>query len=153
MTFRLDKATRDDCPQMGRILLDWVDETEWMPLIHPRDSYPIFGELLENVSDVTVARRGGKVVGFIARQQNDIQALYLAGAARGQGVGKALLDHAKAQVAKLALWTFQANIGAQRFYLREGFREERRTDGQGNDEKLPDVYMTWERIGDRAQNG
>ncbi len=138
---------------MGTILLAWVDETGWMPRIHPRDSYPVFAELLENISDVTVARLDGRVVGFIARQDNDIQALYVDGSARGQGVGKALLDHAKTQVEKIGLWTFQANTGAQRFYRREGFREERRTDGQENDEKLPDVYMTWARTADRTDNG
>lgn len=153
MTLCLQKATREDCPAMGRILLNWVDETGWMPRIHPRDSYPVFAELLENISDVTVARIDGRVVGFIARQDNDIQALYVESAARGQGVGKALLDHAKSQVDKIGLWTFQANTAAQRFYRREGFREQRRTDGQGNDEKLPDVYMTWARTGDRTDHG
>lgn len=143
MKFRLDRATRADCPQMGRILLDWVEATPWMPRIHPRGSYGDFAELLKNVGEVTVARKGEKVIGFIAIQADDIQALYVAEAARGQGVGKALLDHAKTGADRLGLWTFQANLDARRFYRREGFVEDQRSDGAGNDEKLPDVHMIW----------
>ena len=46
----------------------------------------------------------------------------------GQGLGKALLDRAKAGRDRLQLWTFVANDGARRFYRREGFRELGRTD-------------------------
>ncbi len=143
----LRRARKADCPQMGQILLDWVEQTPWMPRIHPRESYGGFAELLKNVGEVTVATEGpdGRVLGFIARQDADIQALYVASDARGRGVGKALLDHLKKRHARLLLWTFQANEPARRFYLREGFREGVFTDGQGNDEKLPDLQMIWER--------
>ena len=143
----LRPARKADCPQMGQILLGWVEETPWMPRIHPRESYGGFAELLKNVGEVTVATEGpgGKVLGFIARQDEDIQALYVASDARGRGVGKALLDHLKRRHGRLVLWTFQANEGARRFYGREGFREAVFTDGQGNDEKLPDLQMIWER--------
>ena len=145
MSLRLEKGRKADCPEIGRILLDWVEATDWMPRIHPRGSYPMFAEMLEDVSDVTVARQDARIVGFMARQEDDIQALYVDARARGRGVGKALLDHAKSQVARIGLWTFQANEAALRFYLREGFVEDERTDGQGNDEKLPDVHLVWER--------
>ncbi len=146
---------------MGRILLDWVEQTDWMPRIHPRESYAEFAAMLCEVSEVTLARetRGepggepGRVLGFIARQDEDVQALYVAGFARRRGVGKALLEQAKACCARLGLWTFQANTGARRFYRREGFREDRRTDGAGNDEKLPDVHLAWERAWERADHG
>lgn len=73
----------------------------------------------------------------------EISALYLAPAARGRGLGKALLDEAKGQ-GRLSLWTFQANPGARAFYRREGFREVEFTAGAGNDEKLPDVRLEWQ---------
>ena len=63
----------------------------------------------------------------------------------GQRIGHRLLRDAQKQETALELWTFQANEGAQRFYLREGFKEVERTDGQGNDEKLPDIRYRWER--------
>ena len=36
-----------------------------------------------------------------------------------------------------------ANLAAQRFYLREGFVEKKRTDGQRNSEGLPDIEYHW----------
>ena len=45
---------------------------------------------------------------------------------------------------RLELWTFQANHGALRFYVREGFTEGQRTDC-ANDEGLADVNLVWER--------
>ena len=81
-------------------------------------------------------------LGFLARQGSVVDALYLAPAGRGLGYGRALLDEVKV-TGLVQLWTFQANQGARAFYLREGLREVRMTDGSGNDEKLPDVWMEW----------
>ena len=150
MTSHLAPARRADCPQIGRILLGWVEETDWMPCLHPRDSYADFAALRKAVSSRTVARADGRVVGFIARQGSDVQALYVARPWRGRGIGKALLDHAKAGAGegRLTLWTFQASQAARRFYRREGFAETRLTGGAGNDEGLPDVQMSWERKDD-----
>ena len=85
--------------------------------------------------------------GFLARDGEMIHALYLRPKARRRGFGKALLDQAKAETPRLTLWAFQANAQARRFYAREGFAEVEETDGAGNDEKLPDVRLTWERPG------
>ncbi len=84
-------------------------------------------------------------MGFIAVKQGDIAGFYVAEGHRGRGIGKALLDAVKAEEPRLALWTFQANVDAIRFYAREGFCEVERTDGAGNEERLPDVRMIWRR--------
>ncbi|MEL6292571.1 MAG: GNAT family N-acetyltransferase [Pseudomonadota bacterium] len=85
------------------------------------------------------------MTGFLARDGEAIHALYIAPAAQGQGIGSALLQQAQAASPRLSLWTFQANTGAQRFYKRHGFDEVLRTSGTGNDEKLPDIRMFWQR--------
>ncbi len=56
------------------------------------------------------------------------------------------MDFAKGGRGRLKLWTFQANEDARRFYIREGFREVRMTDGD-NEEGLPDVMLEWVRDG------
>ncbi len=84
--------------------------------------------------------------GFLAREGEEVLALYLAPEARGRGVGKALLDAAKAGRERLTLWAFQRNAAALRFYAREGFAEVERTDGAGNEAGLPDVRLVWERM-------
>ncbi|MCP5038469.1 MAG: GNAT family N-acetyltransferase [Rhodobacteraceae bacterium] len=97
---------------------------------------------------ITVARQKGRVVGFLVRDGAEIHALYLSQRMRRQGIGKALLDHAKRQQTQLALWTYEANKPAQLFYLREGFHEIARSDGADNDEGLPDIRYEW-----RMSNG
>ena len=62
----------------------------------------------------------------------------------GRGVGSAMVRLAKARYPDgLQLWTFASNIGARRFYERNGFAEVERTDGQGNEEGEPDVRYRW----------
>jgi ribosomal protein S18 acetylase RimI-like enzyme len=61
------------------------------------------------------------------------------------GIGRALVDDVKAVEPEISLWTFQANTRAIAFYRREGFAEAERTEGQRNDERLPDIRMIWRR--------
>ena len=136
----LRDAVADDVAALARVLGDWCRETPWMPNLHSRAEDAWFvGEMLKT----HVMRVGfADGFGFLARKGPEIDALYLAPPARGQGLGRALLNEAKA-VGHLGLWTFQANVAARAFYRREGFAEMRLTDGAGNAERLPDVRMEW----------
>ena len=141
----LGPARPTDAEAIGQILSDWIDETPWMPRIHTRAAEQAFARDLVDRGWVTVARRCGRVAGFLARDGDDIVALYVAGHARGQGVGSALLNRAKRKSRRLSLWTFQFNQPARAFYEGNGFREVERTGGARNDEKLPDIRYEWER--------
>lgn len=143
--FRLRPARSTDAGRVGAILSGFIDETDWMPRIHKREDEQAFAADLVARGWVTVARRRGEVVGFLARDGAEVAALYVARSARGQGVGRALLDRAKRQSPRLALWTFQFNDPARAFYEAQGFHEVNRTGGAGNDEKLPDIRYAWER--------
>jgi GNAT superfamily N-acetyltransferase len=142
----LRPAIDADAPALGDILQDWIETTPWMPVLHSRAGTQSFLGRLIRETRVTVAVSSSAVpLGFLARDGSDIPALYLAADARGQGIGSALLEVAQAESSSLELWVFQANAGARRFYARHGFRELRRTDGSGNDEKLPDIRLEWSR--------
>ncbi|MFT6091416.1 MAG: GNAT superfamily N-acetyltransferase [Sulfitobacter sp.] len=134
-----------DAGAVGAILSEFVDTSDWMPRIHTRAEDIAHAARMIDLGRVHVAEDNGKVVGFCARNGDDLDALYVASEKRGQGVGAALLRHAQTVVDRLELWTFQANEGAQRFYLRHGFVELQRTDGSGNDERLPDIQYEWQR--------
>ena len=134
-----------DAAPCAAILSDWIERTAWMPRIHSRAQERAFLRDLIGRGWVRVARRDGDVVGFIARDGGEVHALYVAEGARGGGLGRRLLNDAKAARPALGLWTFQANVRAQAFYLREGFREVGRSDGAGNDEGLPDIRYEWSR--------
>lgn len=141
--FTVSDAVPSDAADLGLILGDWIRETGWMPVLHSREDDRVFlGGLIETHL-VRVVRHGETTLGFIARKGGEIDALYLGSAARGRGIGKALVDEVKATEPLASLWTFQANTGAIAFYRREGFIEAERTDGRGNDERLPDIRMTW----------
>ena len=86
---------------------------------------------------------GRPIAGFLARDGDEVHALYIRPEETGQGIGRLLLRDAMERSARLWLWTFQANLGAQKSYLREGFAEIRRTDGADNDENLPDIQYAW----------
>ncbi|NNE53923.1 MAG: GNAT family N-acetyltransferase [Sulfitobacter sp.] len=118
-----------------------------MPRVHTRaEDLAHAGSLIER-GWVTVAEIPQGVIGFAACDGEELNALYVAANGRGQGVGTALLKTLQDSRDTLTLWTFQANTGAQRFYLRHGFSEAERTSGAGNDEKLPDIRYLWRREG------
>ncbi|MEM9425989.1 MAG: GNAT family N-acetyltransferase [Pseudomonadota bacterium] len=137
------RGTPADVEACAAILNDWIDSREWMPRIHsPEDVVAFYRDFVFPNREVWVA--GDPVVGYLGlkTEADEVMTLYVA--TPGQGVGKALLDHAKSGRNTLELWTFQANDGARRFYAREGFRETEFTDGD-NEEGLPDVKLRWDR--------
>ncbi|WP_068244600.1 GNAT family N-acetyltransferase [Tritonibacter horizontis] len=145
MNVWLRPATPLDAGQAGAILHRFQQDTSWMPKEHSGAEAISFCDQMiakgwVSVAEVETHRR---IVGFMAQDGAEICALYLTAEARGQGIGKAFLARAKAASPSLKLWTFQANTGAQRFYLREGFVEVQRTDGAANGEGLPDVEYHW----------
>jgi len=141
----LRPATPLDAGRVGAILSAWIDETPWMPRIHTRAEDIAHADMMVGRGWVTVAERSDEVTGFLARDGDDIHALYIDPTARGQGVGSRLLADAMDHEERLTLWTFQANTRAQNFYERHGFAEIERTDGARNDEGLPDIRYQWER--------
>ena len=145
MITKLRQGNLQDAPAIADILSNWIDETDWMPRIHSYDEDRGFGAFLVEKTQVIVAESGASIVGFLALRDANIQALYLRPVARNLGLGKRLLDYAKKSHNALTLWAFQENLAARRFYAREGFREVEMTDGNGNDEKLPDVRLVWQR--------
>jgi len=131
----------------GEILNDWIDETPWMPRIHSHEDVVRYHtDFVFDNRDVLIAESdGNEVQGFAATSADSvITGFYLAPDTRNKGVGHRLLNHIKrAHRSGLSLWTFVANLEAQRFYEREGFAEQRRTNGD-NEENLPDILYRWQ---------
>jgi len=141
----LRAARSTDAGAVGGILSEFIDTTPWMPRIHTRAQDLAHAGSMIARGWVWLAEADGQIAEFSACDGDEMHALYVARAFRGQSLGAALLRRAQSQRASLGLWTFQANARAQAFYLRHGFVEARRTDGAGNDEKLPDISYTWKR--------
>jgi GNAT superfamily N-acetyltransferase len=86
----------------------------------------------------------GAPVGLMVLEGDWVGQLYVDPAWTGQGLGTRFLDLAKQRRPRgLQLWTFQSNVRAQRFYERNGFTVQERTDGSGNEERAPDLRYVW----------
>lgn len=91
-----------------------------------------------------VAERAGELLGFALFDAVWLDLLFIRPDTTGQGVGAVLLDLVKSlRPGGFALWVFESNTGARRFYARHGLVELERTDGAGNEEKSPDIRMAW----------
>ncbi len=96
---------------------------------------------------VTVAEENGTVVGVMACSQGEayrwINQMSVSPALVGQGIGTQLLQHAlRTLPTPIRLYTFQANLGARRFYERHKFRALQLTDGQANEEHTPMFFTS-----------
>lgn len=140
---RLERAHVGHVPSLLSILWAFTRRTAWLPRVRSPLTDVRMTYLIVRRGWVRVAFDGARPVGFIAREGSRIHALYVHPKARGSGVGRALLQEAKAQARQLDLYVLQQNRGAWAFYAREGFAEAGRGIGLGNDENLPDIRMIW----------
>ena len=123
MTPHIRSGQPSDAIACVDILRNWVEETPWMPLPDERL------ELVDYWSGVFVndlawvAEMGGRIVGFCTRSDELVGALYVVPEARSAGIGKRLLDMAKANRDWISLWVYEKNKHARKFYQREGLIE------------------------------
>ena len=71
---------------------------------------------------VTVARVGGIPVGFSALNGNELAALFVHPGHWREGIGRLLMERAKAAAKRLELAVYEKNRRAFAFYRAEGFR-------------------------------
>ncbi|MDQ1921240.1 GNAT family N-acetyltransferase [Massilia pseudoviolaceinigra] len=63
-----------------------------------------------------------EVLGFAAMYGNQLRAMFVRRDVRGKGAGQALLDAARSRIDReMVLNVAKSNLGAQRFYARNGF--------------------------------
>jgi GNAT superfamily N-acetyltransferase len=143
----LRPATSDDAPAMAAILFDcFALSLPFLPQLHTLEENERFirGSLMPE-HEVWVAEARSEVTGYIAFRDGWIQHLFVHPRAQAQGIGPALLAKALEDGRAKQLWTFQQNTRARRFYEACGFRAVEFTDGEGNEERTPDVRYIWER--------
>ena len=146
MTYHFRSAEPSDAIACAQIIQDWWAETPWMTSL---DDLEPMAESWRNLFATElgwIAEKANSVCGFCVRTDDNITGLYVAQGARNSGVGKRLLDLAKADRAWITVWAYELNTQARRFYRREGLVEvsremERYEDGVC----LMDVEHRWTR--------
>jgi GNAT superfamily N-acetyltransferase len=137
------RATPDDAAEVSRVFVAARDEMTYLPRID-EEHRPLLGGWFIERGPIFVAEEDGGIVGFSGVHKGELTHLYVDPSAQNQGIGSALLEHAKTQSPeRLYLWVFQMNEGARRFYERHGFRLAELTDGAGNMEQEPDARYVW----------
>jgi ribosomal protein S18 acetylase RimI-like enzyme len=75
--------------------------------------------------NITVAVQADTVVGFVGVDEDELELLFVAAAARGTGVADALIAHAQRHISerwtRAYLLVVEANARARRFYERHGY--------------------------------
>jgi ribosomal protein S18 acetylase RimI-like enzyme len=146
-TFEIVEATPDDAPAIADIHL--TARRVAMPYLarpHTDDETRVWfaGCVCNRPAAWWVARQGGRVVGYMLIDGEDLDHLYVHPESQGRGVGTALLRKAVSlSPRRVVLATSQRNTRARAFYEKHGFRATHFTEGD-NEEREPDVHYTWE---------
>ena len=150
MIVLLRRATAEDAPRVAGLLID--TRSAFMPYAVSAHSEAEVREWVATqlipTGGVTVAARRDGVIAVMATERSAtcswITQMAVDPLLVGRGVGAMLLAHAMRTLAlPIRLYTFQANVGARRFYERHGFVAVEHTDGRGNEERQPDVRYEW----------
>lgn len=142
-TIRL--ATPADADAVADVYLASFGATYDFPLAHTDEAVRRWiRDVLVAGGGTWVAEHGDRIVGMMSVGRDELDQLYVAPAWIGRGVGRRLLDHARARHPDgLSLSTFQVNARARRFYERNGFVAAEFGDGSANEERQPDVRYVW----------
>lgn len=146
MTLR--RAVQPDVPAIAALYRasQWANLPN-LPNIHTREEDLAFfgGQMLPNQTVWVIEDGQGGLAAYAAGVEGRLNHLFVHPDAQGQGLGSRLLELFRADVDALDLWTFQQNVRARAFYERLGFVAVEFTDGEGNEEKTPDVRYEWRR--------
>jgi len=146
-TITVRRATADDASAVSDVYLASFHATYDFPLAHSDDEVRgwIRDEIVPTRATwVATDGEGGPVVAMMVVGPGELDQLYVAPDRLGRGIGRRLLELAKGSSPDgLALFTFQVNARARRFYERNGFVATWFGDGAANEEGQPDVRYAW----------
>jgi putative acetyltransferase len=146
MLIRIEKAKEEDIAEVARLFKTTREsELPYLPKLHtPQEDVSFFRAKVFSQQTVHVLREDRvRLVGFIAFDSEWIHHLYILPELTGHGLGTQLMKLAKKNSKNLQLWAFERNVRAIRFYQKHGFKIIKKTDGNENEEKEPDVLMQW----------
>ncbi len=102
---------------------------------------PFVPQALAGVETLVVAEGDGASVGFMGVQDGRLVMLFLDPSARGQGLGRMLLEHGIERLGVRELTVNEQNPQAAGFYEHMGFSAYRRTETDEEGRPYPLLYM------------
>jgi len=138
------RATEADSDSIAAVFLASRGTMAYLPKLH--SDYETRGFMHHVVRDLETfaAVRQNEVVGFAALRGDWLDHLYVHPNRFNTLTGTKLFAEVRFQrPSGFQFWVFQQNASARRFYERHGCALVRLTDGQANEEKLPDALYVW----------
>lgn len=143
MAYRIDTPAAVDFPRMlevweaaVRATHDFLPESDIL-LIRPLLSSQYFPHL----TLTCIRGSDGQVVGFLGGAEDKVEMLFVDPAAHGQGIGRALLQHAIEQLGACLVDVNEQNPKALGFYLNQGFVVESRSPLDGGGRPYPILHL------------
>ena len=133
---------------LGTVMQIWLhgnlDAHPFIPASFWTDHFETVRDMLPQ-AELYVHEDAGtrQIDGFIGLTENHIEGIFVAKAARSNGIGKALLDYAKSRKPRLDLSVYQKNERALAFYRREQFAVH--SEGIDEDTNEAEIQMLWTR--------
>ena len=133
------RGSKDDAAICAEILNKWVETTTWMPRLYSEN------ELLKMIEEAIPFRElwviGNPASAYVSFNKDLLQVVALYSYQPGKGYGKILLDKVKEGREYIQLWSHSANVSAQRFYHREGFKAAAYK--ENGDDGIPEIQFEW----------
>lgn len=114
----------------------FIDEKTW--LLHADD---LRKKYLPN-ADTWIYEQDGKVIGFISLLDKYIGGLFILPEWQGKGIGRQLIQLAKAEKGRLTVGVFDKNTKAKAFYFRCGFVYDNEEIQSDTGEKIINLVMS-----------
>ena len=138
------RARPEDAKAIATLFRRSFSTLTFAPVLHTPDEYLQHVRHLIREHELWVYEAGDGILGFASLDDGQLANLYVEPDVLGQGIGSALLDHAKTRRPDgFRLWVFQENARARRFYVRHGCTLVELTDGHDNEEGQPDALYEW----------
>ena len=133
------RGSEDDAVRCAEILNKWVEITKWMPRLYSKNA------LLKMIEEAIPFRElwviGNPASAYVSFNKGLSQVVALYSNKPGKGYGKILLDKVKEGREYIQLWSHSANVSAQRFYHREGFKAAAYK--EKGDDGIPEIQFEW----------
>ncbi len=114
-----------DPHDLAELMDVWYDAAQiahpfWTSEMFDRERRDISQKFLP-IAETWVFEEEGRVVGFIALLNSEVGGIFVSPRRQGRGIGRALMDHARASRDLLELDVFEANEIGRAFYAAYGF--------------------------------
>jgi GNAT superfamily N-acetyltransferase len=140
----IQRAEPGDADTLAALFRRSYATLTFLPTLHtPEEDRAHFAKVVAT-QDVWLDEEDGNILGFVALDGDVGTFLYVAPESHGRGVGSRLFEQAqRARPGGFSFWAFKKNERARRFYEKRACVAVEFTEGEGNEEREPDVRYEW----------